>query len=151
MPKRFQVRGGFPAGVLVDQCDRWLGDKYTWHINQDGYVVTYIRNGADHFCLRLHVAIMNPQRGELVDHIHHNKLDCRRSEMRNVPTGINNFNREGAPSQSTTKARNVHRMKDGSFTVQVQFRGRKLRSQKRGLTIEQAIRLAAEFREEILR
>jgi len=134
--------------VLVDPCDAWLGERYTWHIAKTGYVVTFVREGGKHYCLLLHRAVMQPQPNEHVDHLFHNRLDNRRSMLRNLTPRQNNFNRKGAPSNTSTGERNVYLMKDGFYRVEVRGGGKRLRSQKR-MTKEEACVVAAQFRQEI--
>ena len=69
--------------VLYDECDHGLVSSHKWHVNSDGYVLTTVKfNGKDRKALihRLILGLTDPK--IKTDHIHHNKLDNRRSEIR---------------------------------------------------------------------
>ena len=66
---------------------------YCWHITKNGYVAS---NG-----VYLHVLIMRPKDGEIVDHIKHKKYDNRKSEMRIVDATQNGINK-GVQSNNTS-------------------------------------------------
>lgn len=67
--------------------------NYCWYINNNGYVVS---NG-----ISLHVFIMCPKDGEIVDHIKHKKYDNRKSELRIVDATQNSINK-GLQSNNTS-------------------------------------------------
>lgn len=145
--RRGRIRGGFPAGVLVDPEDEWLGQSFTWRINSDGYVCTTAWFNGKYFCLLLHRAIMWPQPDEQVDHRFHNRLDNRRSMLKCATHSQNNFNRRSATARSKTGIRGVSRRRSG-FIAQAQFAG-KNRWSKVVATVEEATALAAQFRIEV--
>lgn len=62
-------------------------NKYTWYINDDGYVICTDNK------IYLHILIMNPYDGQLVDHKKHRKFDNRKSELRIVNATQNAINR----------------------------------------------------------
>lgn len=156
MPKNgYRKRKGFPAGVLVDEEDLWLGDVFTWRMSSGGYACTSVWLEGKQHCLMLHRAILWPQPDQEVDHIFHNKKDNRRSMLRCVTYMQNNFNRKGALSTSSTGVLNVHSAisKAGNpcFHVRVAVGGRVRRSRKVYKTVEEAAVVAAQFREEVRR
>lgn len=67
--------------------------NYCWYITKNGYVAS---NG-----VYLHVLIMCPKDGEMVDHIKHKKYDNRKSEMRIVNATQNGINK-GLQSNNTS-------------------------------------------------
>lgn len=80
---------GYTSSGLEFYFDKEDYDKiknYTWHVNKNGYVVCSEK-------LYLHILIMNPVNGEFVDHIKHNKLDNRKSELRCIEPSKNAINR----------------------------------------------------------
>ena len=52
--------------------------EYTWTINSDGYVYS-IPNGR---VIKMHMLIMSPPKGKVVDHINHITFDNRKSNLR---------------------------------------------------------------------
>ena len=52
--------------------------EYTWTINPDGYVYS-IPNGR---VIKMHILIMSPPKGKVVDHINHITFDNRKSNLR---------------------------------------------------------------------
>jgi len=74
--------------ALVDDDDFELLSRYKWHAAWDHSTksfraITTIRKlDGKWTALLMHRLIMNPKPGEEVDHIHHNTLDNRKSELR---------------------------------------------------------------------
>lgn len=68
--------GDEKARAIIDLCDIELIGKYKWH-EQNGYVKTN-----DAHAKRLHRFLTNAPEGMVVDHINHNPLDNRRSNLR---------------------------------------------------------------------
>lgn len=64
--------------ALVDYEDYKSLSCYKWTMMPNGYFTTHI-NGKSVF---LHRAVMKARKGYEVDHINHNKADCRRSNLR---------------------------------------------------------------------
>lgn len=60
----------------------------------------------------LHRFVMDAPKGLIVDHIHHNTLDCRKGEMRICTHTQNMQNRKGAQVTSSHGERNVYWAKD---------------------------------------
>lgn len=69
---------GFPPGTLIDPEFDHL-KKWSWHINNAGYVVHSVKG-------ELHRAVLGLKRGDgkEVGHRNHNKLDCRKENLRLV-------------------------------------------------------------------
>ena len=84
------VPGGWFA--LVDECDFDPLGRYLWHLSTNGYAVRNARKSGKRHHLPMHVEIMNPSPGMVVDHINHNKLDNRRANLRICQQGDNNKN-----------------------------------------------------------
>jgi hypothetical protein len=83
--------------VYVDEQDVELVSKHTWHINNYGYVMTFIRSGTKYQGVSLHRLLVNP--GNLqVDHINRNRLDNRRSNLRVCTSHQNRLNTSIAPT-----------------------------------------------------
>lgn len=71
--------------AIVDKEDYDRVSKYRWYYN-NGYAVS-------DFGVRMHRFIMNPPHDMVVDHINHNRLDNRRSNLRICTQFENSQNR----------------------------------------------------------
>lgn len=69
----------------VDKCKDW-----NWYLNKDGYVVRSIL--IDVKAIRLHRIIMNTPKGMDTDHIDHNPLNNRKSNLRICSRSENSMN-----------------------------------------------------------
>ena len=73
------LRGGVS---LVDIADYEAVSAFPWRLNSKGYVMySYVEDGKRHE-VYLHRLIMKPIRGQVVDHLDHDKLNNRRSNLR---------------------------------------------------------------------
>jgi hypothetical protein len=78
---------GVSREILVDHVDGELFRSHTWHVTSKGYVATNVkRNGVNWYegwaTGKLHRMILKAPKGKVVDHINHNKLDNRRTNIR---------------------------------------------------------------------
>ena len=71
----------------------------------------------------LHNYIMSAPKGKVVDHINHNPLDNRKSNLRLVNKSKNAKNRKGRNKNNTTGYRNVSYV-GGKYIVQLQINGK---------------------------
>ena len=80
--------------VLIDVKDLEVALQYHWYKDCSGYPQANPWNAKqkkkEH--IRLHRLLMNPPNGMVVDHINHNKLDNRRSNLRLCSQQENSFN-----------------------------------------------------------
>ena len=76
--------------IYVDACDFYKYElhKHSWMITSRGYVATSIKGNR----VYLHRLLMNPNTLQ-VDHINHNKLDNRKSNLRIVTNKENHHNK----------------------------------------------------------
>ncbi len=86
------------VNTVVDDEDYAGVSRHKWGLNKGGYVVRakYVsfKNGKKkNFTVRLHVAVMNPATGMVVDHKNHNRLDNRRTNLRICTPSQNAMNR----------------------------------------------------------
>jgi hypothetical protein len=65
---------GFPPGTLFDPEFAYL-KKWSWHINNSGYVVHASKG-------ELHRVVMGAKAGQEIHHKNHNKLDCRKENLK---------------------------------------------------------------------
>jgi hypothetical protein len=131
MTNRFEVRGdtaaiflrrkdGSEMETVIDASDLELVSSYpgSWCVsvgtNRKGvqwrYVVQQgsIKGGAKRKTHWLHRVIARPMDNELVDHIDHDGLNNRRSNLRAVDAFLNQQNRRGAEANSRSGIRGVY-------------------------------------------
>ena len=77
----------------IDILDKVI--KYTWYIGNNGYVVCRYNS------LLLHRFVLDCKGNEIVDHINHNKLDNRKSNLRICSRAENNRNHILSKSNTT--------------------------------------------------
>ncbi|MEA3321185.1 MAG: hypothetical protein U9Q88_14345 [Bacillota bacterium] len=96
------------ARTLIDKEDlaRVIGNGYTWSYfkgNGEPYAVTGTAEGR----IYLHRFIMNTPKGMVTDHINHDTLDNRKSNLNNATISENQQNRKGARKGSKSGFRGV--------------------------------------------
>jgi hypothetical protein len=100
--------------AIIDAADVQLVEGYSWSITgSSGHKWRYAISGMH--CKRttpLHRVIMNAQPGEFVDHIDHNTLDCRRSNLRICSPSENIMNRTKTVYPATSRYKGVYLRKD---------------------------------------
>ena len=77
--------------TLVDAQDYALGMSRLWYRETSGYAITH--SGGAGRRVALHSMIMPPLTGLVVDHVHGDRLDNRRAELRYVTNAQNSANR----------------------------------------------------------
>jgi len=83
-----------PENVLVDDEDREkLEAMGKWYIGNHGYCIRDKKNKNIRNLYLMHRIIINCPDGMDVDHINHNRLDNRKSNLRIVTRQQNHFNR----------------------------------------------------------
>lgn len=66
----------------VDHDDTWMVSEYKWHLSDTGYAVWRgIKNGAKK-TIRMHSLVIDAPKDKIVDHINHNPLDNRKTNLR---------------------------------------------------------------------
>lgn len=78
------------AEFLFDKEDYELIKDYCWMENDKGYIYTQIKRKN----LLLHRLILNAPKNLMVDHIYHNKKDCRKQNIRLVTNQQNSMNKK---------------------------------------------------------
>lgn len=108
--------------ALVDDCDyEWLS-KYRWCAAYGSHRLFYARtssprNGGESKKIYMHRLIMNPPPGMTVDHINHNSLDNRRSNLR-ILTHSQNIANSRVSTKNKSGYRGVHKNKSGKWVAQ---------------------------------
>jgi len=98
----YNSQGDTVAHTQIDDDDRDLVKGYRWSPQNHGYVVGYPHGASRTRRTLLHRLILDAQPGQIVDHINHNTLDNRRSNLRLVTTSQNHMNRR--PTRPSTRA-----------------------------------------------
>lgn len=78
----------------IDAADRSLVAGRKWYLTKNGYASA--AGGRE----LLHRVIMGAAKGDVVDHVNGDRLDCRRANLRLVTTSLNALNRHAADSRS---------------------------------------------------
>lgn len=92
--------------LLVSQEDAHLLERHRWHVRGDGYVARNPARSGGHrrgAKVLLHVEIVRPPAGLLVDHVSGDRLDCRRENLRLATTLENGRNRRAHGGTSRFK------------------------------------------------
>lgn len=90
--------------------------EYHWHKNSGGYAVSNIKKDGKWITVQMHRLIMNVSDDIEVDHIHGNKLDNRKSELR-VITQANNKKNKSKYKNNTSGYKGVSWKKDNQKWV----------------------------------
>lgn len=111
--------------ALVDDDVHAWASLLRWHRGGTGglYARRYAREGGRIRTIYLHREIVRPAPGLLVDHINHDPLDNRRSNLRSVTSSQNAQNRRGARSMSSTGVRGVMRRSGRSYVATITVSG----------------------------
>lgn len=125
--------------AIIDDRDTDIVD-YNWHVANNGYAVCckYIGNYKSESFL-MHRMVMNPPSNLEVDHINHNKLDNRRSNLRIVDRTKNNLNRLNVAGVCWDKFR-------GKWRAYIKIKGKQ--TMKRFETQEEAVSFRIRLKEE---
>jgi AP2 domain. len=118
--------------ALIDDEDYELVSQYKWCARwspgmRSYYAVTNIRKpDGKRIHLQMHRLITNAQKGEVVDHINHNTLDNRKSELR-LCTHSQNLHNQGRNSKNTSGYKGVHWYKRyKKWQAQIKLNGKKI-------------------------
>jgi hypothetical protein len=100
--------------TLIDTSDLPLMETFqgTWHAFNDRgsfYVAGNYKTITNRWAvIPLHRFLLNPDKNEVVDHINHDTLDNRRSNLRIATRSENATNRKGATQNSMSQIRGVN-------------------------------------------
>jgi|SRR6185436_7449146 len=139
-PKRsnpVEIRDGFAVVFLKRQCEklileclidisdlsRVLSNGSRWHAQWNPCTKSFYAIGrpspTEKSMLGMHRLIMGFPAGMDIDHINHNTLDNRRTNLRSVPHHVNMLNRKSAPANSSSGIRGV-RWTKGSWRADIE-------------------------------
>lgn len=96
--------------AIVDDEDFELLNKYSWCITPDGYAKRSWRDKKIRIVQNesMHRLIMKAKKGQLIDHINHNKLDNRKKNLRFCTRSESQRNRR-KPCNNSTGFKGVYR------------------------------------------
>jgi hypothetical protein len=141
-----RLRGGFDAYAMVDADMEHLGG-FTWIGDRQDYPFRWESVDGGRRAVYLHREVMGLVRGDgkIVDHVHHNVLDCRRGNLRLSTVVGNAQNRRGPQLGNPHGYRGVTACKRGKFRAIVTHNG--VQISKRGFaTPQEAADFAADTR-----
>ena len=112
--------------AIVDDKDLELVNQYKWYLTNKGYVYTqpYLGN-YKHGSLMMHRLINKTPDGMFTDHINHNKLDNRKSNLRICTNQQNSMNRN-SHKNSSSKFKGVSwHPRDKKWQVEIEIAGKR--------------------------
>lgn len=104
MSKKIQITGG---EVIVDDEDFEYLSQWKWHLNSRKAPHRYAIRTVNKKHILMHRVINQTPKGLMTDHINHNTLDNRKSNLRTVTSHSNQLNRKGLQSNNTSGHNNV--------------------------------------------
>lgn len=95
---KYDLSGDYGIGYTTNTNAKFLFDKedydliknYCWMENDKGYIYTQIKKKN----LLLHRLVLNAPKDLMVDHIYHDRKDCRKQNMRLVTNQQNSMNKK---------------------------------------------------------
>lgn len=120
MAATFIIKG---KKLIVDDQDMCLVKAHAWHFCKYGYAQTrvYFTNLHGQRCSKIHLLhrmIMSPGPNLTVDHINHNPLDNRRSNLRICPQSANTKN-TSRHKDSRNRYKGVDRLPSGRYRAAI--------------------------------
>jgi hypothetical protein len=99
-----------------------------WHLNRKGYTQRTAnaleRAHGIRGTVLLHRLVVGARKGECVDHINGDPLDCRRANLRKCTLAENSMNRGRLSKNNTSGERGVH-LQNGGWVVSLRCRGKR--------------------------
>lgn len=103
----------------------WKPELNSYYVRSSKYKGQHPNGNSKFEMVYLHRFIMNASEGEYVDHINHNILDNRKSNLRIIPQDKNTKHRSGKNSNNKSGYRNVCWNKTyNKWVVQLQIDGK---------------------------
>jgi len=93
--------------IKMDEDDEYLLKQGIVRVDNGGYVMFKVKTVPKQKVQKLSRVVMNAPDGLLVDHIHHDKLDNRKTQLRIVTNAENSQNKIGAMPHSKSGIRGV--------------------------------------------
>lgn len=118
--------------VIIDADDVDKFNEYKWHLSYDKctdgfYVITDIIIEGEKKTMKLHRYLTDCPSDKIVDHINHNGLDNRKSNLRICTYGENNQNSRSKKDNTSSLYKGVYwKKKDNKYVAQIGFEGKKI-------------------------
>ncbi|MBK7366197.1 MAG: hypothetical protein IPI97_14865 [Nitrosomonas sp.] len=139
--------------AIVD--DHWFDylNQWKWHAQWNEYTKSFYacrkvkkeNSWKEQKVLFMHNVVANTPAGMLCDHIHHNTLDNREDELRNVTKSQNCINKRIQKSNTSGVVGVFRRKERGTYKAKLTFEGRTVLN-KTFKTLDEAVQ-AREFAE----
>lgn len=132
--KKIRLSGKYAVGkyeyALVDDDCYGLLNEFTWHAHRSGksehiYATTSMWLEDGRYAIRMHRLIMNPGKGQQIDHINHNTVDNRVSNLRTCSHSGNNANRK-RNKNNTSGYKGVTKSKNGFWEAYIKRDSKRL-------------------------
>jgi hypothetical protein len=112
--------------ILIDKEDFKKVSKYTWHLGAKGYAVTSEMKKCKCTLILMHRLIMDAPKEMIVDHINHNRLDNRKSNLR-ICTIQQNIMNSKCHKDSKSKVRGVdYHNRDKLWRARITINGKRI-------------------------
>lgn len=113
--------GKYGGVVKYDKSDHELIKKYTWHRTAGGYCNAKMDNCK---VVKMEKLLLNPERGYVVDHINHDRLDNRRNNLRILTPLQNSQNLSKIKRKNITSSfKGVSKLKNGKYRSNITIDG----------------------------
>jgi hypothetical protein len=110
--------------AIVDDEDYETVSRYTWWLNKSGSRgITYARGWVGGKMIFMHRLIMKPGKRQPIDHINHNGLDNRRSNLRLTTNQQNLVNRGTQKNHKSSQYKGVIKRGD-RFEARIRVNGK---------------------------
>lgn len=111
--------------TVIDVADSEAVSHFKWQY-VGGYAGRQVQRSGKKYQIYLHRVLLNAPDGSPVDHINHNTLDNRRTNLRVVTQSENVAHRAGAQRNSASGVLNVHfNARKGKYEAQIQREGKR--------------------------
>jgi len=121
---QYDLSGEFGIGYFDNSYKKFYFDledydkikNYHWYYSKDGYCYSTGRK------YKMHRIILNAKKGEIVDHIDHNKIDNRKSNIRICTQSQNMHN-----ARNGNKYKGTYKTKYGKYEAHIRIGGKRIR------------------------
>ena len=93
--------------ALVDDADFDRLTRWKWFFSTKGYAVRNFRKDGKMFVVGMHREILSLKKGEIGDHMNHNKLDNQRENLRKCTNRENCFNQRKSKANCSSRYKGV--------------------------------------------